>query len=280
MNESELINSLDGLGLADDERSEVIPALAAFAAWTAAPTSDDTSNLIQRLRPLMPTVRPAGTARHVRTGIRVEFGYLIRVALSQVTVLRAGFWIGSLVVLAISAALAATQGDGARSVVLYLAGPLLAYMGTSAGFRAESLGVLEFEFACPITPRQLTVARLLIIVGYQTTAGLVIAFAFAPVIAGPALQLVAMWLAPLLLGAGVTLLCSLRFPIAWAGATVYAGWIALVVLAWRFGSIASATSLPAEIAFAGIGLAAIGIAVWWLPAAMPVLLSRRQLRFA
>jgi hypothetical protein len=89
-----------------------------------------------------------------------------------------------------------------------------------------------------------------------------------------------MWLAPLLLGAGVTLLCSLRFPIAWAGATVYAGWIALVVLAWRFGSIASATSLPAEIAFAAIGLAAIGVAVWWLPAAMPVLLSRRQLRFA
>jgi hypothetical protein len=280
VNESELMNSFDGLGLEDDERNEVIPALAAFAAWTAAPTSDDTSNLVRRLRPLMPTGRRVRTARHVRTGISGEFGYLIRVALSQVTVLRAGFWFGSLVVLAISAALAATQGDGARSVVLYLAGPLLAYMGTSAGFRAESLGVLEFEFACPITPRQLTVARLLIIVGYQTTAGMVIAFAFAPVIGGPALQLVAMWLAPLLLGAGVTLLCSLRFPIAWAGATVYAGWIALVVLAWRFGSIASATSLPAEIAFAAIGLAAIGVAVWWLPAAMPVLLSRRQLRFA
>jgi len=276
VNESELARSLDELTLDEDERGVVMPALAALAAWTVEPTSKDTQALIHHLSSLLPANAPAPTNLRARSGVHDELEYLISVAVSQMTVLHAGFWVGSLVVMAIGGLLAASQQDGTRNVVLYLAGPLLAYIGTAVGFRAESIGVLEFEFACPITPRQLTVARLLVIVGYQTVAGLVMTVAFSAVIGSTVQQVVAMWLAPLLFGTGVTLLCSLRFRIAWAGAAVYAGWVGLVVLAWRFGSMALAASVPIEVAIAGIGLASIGVAVWWLPAAMPSILNRRR----
>jgi hypothetical protein len=280
MSEGNLGRTLSELGLSEDEQSTVRPALVALARWTANPTPTETHDLVQRLSSMLPAPVPVRTAARARAGLTDELEYMIRVAASQTTVLHAGFWIGSLVVIAIGSLVAATQQDGSRSVALLLSGPLLAYLGAAVGFRAESLGVLEFEFACPITPRQLTLARLGVIVGYQTVAGMVMSVVFAAAIGTTVQHLVAIWLAPLLLGTGVTLICSLRFPIVWAGAAVYAGWIGLVVLAWRFDWITSAASLPVEVTVAVTGLAAIGAAVWWLPAAIPSILDRQRLSAA
>jgi hypothetical protein len=280
MNEAELARSFGELALDEEEQRSVAPALIALASWTAEPSPTDTRALVQHLESLLPAQAPVRTVSRTTIGLSNEVEYLIRVAVAQMTVLHAGFWIGSLVVMAVGGLLAASQQDGSKSVVLYLAGPLLAYLGTAVGFRAESLGVLEFEFACPITPRQLTVARLLVIVGYQTVAGIVLTIAFSAVIGSTVSQLVATWLAPLLLGTGVTLLWSLRFPVAWAGAAVYAGWVSAVVLAWRFGWINSAASLPVELGIAGLGIAAIAAAVGWLPAALPSILDRKRLSVA
>ena len=280
MNRTELAESLTELGLTDSERDALLPALAALAMRSVEPAPAETTKLIEHLTEFLPARAPvsvrAGMNR--RAGFRDDLEYLFGVAASQASVLHAGFWVGSLAVLAIGGVLAASQQSSMRSLVFYLAGPLLAYLGTVLGFRAESLGVLEFEFACPVTPRQLTLARLVVIAGYQIVAGLAVTAVLAATAGTSVREVVAMWLAPLLLGTGVTLLCSLRFPIAWAGIAVYSGWVALVVLVWRVGSIAYATSLPAEAMVATVGIAAIVLTMWLLPAALPSMLNRAAAR--
>jgi hypothetical protein len=154
-----------------------------------------------------------------------------------------------------------------RGLVFLLAGPLLAYLGTAAGFREESLRVLEVEFACPVTPRQLTIARLLVIVGYQAAVGMALTAVLSTVGGAPWAAVTLLWLAPLLVATGATLLASLRVGVARAGALVYAAWIVVAVTSWRVG-LGWVASPAAELALVALGLALTAAAVALLPASL------------
>jgi hypothetical protein len=157
-----LTRALAEQGLAGDLLADV----EQLVAWAPeAPRPEETRRLLAALTPHLPRPRP---------DLRAEFARLVGLALTQATVLRLGFWTGSAAVMLAGVGLLVAAPDLSRSLVLLLAGPLLAYLGTAAGFRGEGLRVLEVEFACPVTPRQLTIARLLVIVGYQTAVGMVL----------------------------------------------------------------------------------------------------------
>ena len=214
----------DGVDAAEIEQT--LAGIARFSALRSdVPTSAETDRLVRNLRPHLigsqsaPASVPAGQRRS-----HSEVGELLRLAATQLSVLRLGFWIGSAVVMLVGLGLAVSQAGADRAYVLALVGPLLAYLGVAAGFRGDTLGMLEVEFACPVTVRELALSRLLVIVGYQTLVGpmcVVLLRGEAELAPRPVML---MWLAPLLLGLGFTLLLSLWLTPSRAGALVYSAW--------------------------------------------------------
>jgi hypothetical protein len=172
-----------------------------------------------------------------------------------------------------------------RSFLLHVIGPLLAYIGAANAFRASGLKMLEFELACPPSPRQLTLARLTVVLSYDLALGLLLSLLLwpssgagspAPVLAAGFWLLSLHWLAPLLLGVGLTLLLSLRLPIGQAAALAYGAWLVLLALTLigQNGLPGRAGGLPAPVEL-GLGLAGLALmfaAVLALPRALPWML--------
>ena len=100
-----------------------------------------------------------------------------------------------------------------RAIALQIIGPLLSYLAAASVFRGIGLNVLEFELACPPSPRQLTVARLIIVLGYDIVLGLVASLILSLQGNEEIMALTLHWVAPLFLVFGLTLLLSLRIPI-------------------------------------------------------------------
>jgi hypothetical protein len=198
---------------------------------------------------------------------------------TQVSVLAASFWLASLVVVALGALLVAAAPNLGPALVLQVAGPLLAYIGTASAFRAGSRHMLEFELACPPSPRQLTLARLILVLSYDLALGLLLTLLLLPG-SGAAFWLLTLhWLAPLLLGMGLTLLLSLRLPIGQAAAIAYVGWLVMLAfLIVNAGMQNPAAALPpaAEPAFGLAGLALLAVALLALPRAVNSLLPQSR----
>jgi hypothetical protein len=258
-----LARALAEQGLPADEARALLPDLERLVAWAPEPPRPEESRrLLAALAPHLPAPPAPGPA------LREEAARLVALALTQVGVLRAGFWTGSAAVMLVGVMLLLAAPNLDRGLVFLLAGPLLGYLGTAAGFRGEPLRVLELEFACPVTPRQLTVARLLVIVGYQTAVGLALTALLSAVGGGPWAAVTLLWLAPMLVATGATLLASLRLGVVRAGALVYASWIVVAVASWRVG-LGWVSSPAAGLALAALGLALTAAAVAWLPVALP-----------
>src|SRR5262249_5783663 len=161
-----LVALLSEQGLPEAELAATAAALHVLGEWPApAPAPVDTLRLVEHLLPLVPApaspVRQALRAR--RSGLVGEFWLMLRLVRTQVSVLAPSFWLASLVVVALGALLVAAAPNLGPALVLQVAGPLLAYIGTASAFRASGRHMLEFELACPPSPRQLTLARLILV---------------------------------------------------------------------------------------------------------------------
>lgn len=254
-----LARALAEQGLAEAEAADLLPDVERLVAWRPEPPRPhETSRLLAVLSPHLPRARREHD----------ELGRIVGLAITQVTVLRAGFWTGSAAVMLVGALLLLAAPSLSASLVLLLVGPLLSYVGTAAGFRAEPLRVLELEFACPVTPRQLTVARLLVIVGYQTAVGVALTAVLSAAGRGPWTTVTLLWLAPMLVGTGATLLASLRVGVERAGALVYAAWVVVAVTSWRAG-LSWITWPGADLALVALGIGLMAATVAWIPAALP-----------
>ncbi len=263
----ELADLLAKDGVGREELDDTLACVARLSATdVSAPTSAETQRLLRSLEPLLvkPTARvPQGARRSP-----AELTKMLRLAALQVSVMRLGFWIGSAVVMLVGLGLAVSQAGADRIYVLALVGPLLAYLGVATGFRGDTLGMLEVEFACPVTMRELALSRLLVIVGYQTLIGAIGVVVLHGQARSSVSALMLMWLAPLILGLGFTLLLSLWLTPSRAGALVYSAWVVGVTLAWRFGAGAIVGRSLVELAIAGAGATALALAVILLPAAL------------
>ena len=163
--------------------------------------------------------------------------------------------------------------------LLQVTGPLLSYLGTTVAFRGNGLHILEFELACPPSPRQLTLSRLIIVLSYDILLGLLLS-TFLWSFSGFSFWLLTLhWLAPLLLGIGLTLLLSLRIPIHQAAGISYVGWLAILVAGMisqnGIQRLAGTFSYGVELGFALAGLVMLGIVLMFLPKAITGLLPRQ-----
>ncbi len=254
-------------------QNEVDETLACVARLSVAdvppPTYAETQMLVESLQPLLGVSHDL-TPR-VSLGARrspIELMRMLRLTALQVSVMRLGFWVGSAMVMLVGLGLAVSQAGADRAYVLALVGPLLAYLGVAAGFRGDTLGMLEVEFACPVTVRELALARLFVIVGYQALVGVLC----VTLLHGPARSsisaLMLMWLGPLLLGLGFTLLLSLWLTPSRAGGLVYSAWAVAVTLAWRFGAGAIVSRSVFEWATGAVGVIVLAVALGLLPVAL------------
>jgi hypothetical protein len=268
-----LTEALRDQGLDDDEIAASLPALAQLAAWPApAPAAADTERLLHRLQPLLPATSPVRQAlRRQPPAAVADLRALLGLVRTQVSLFRPTFWLSSAAIVLLGVLLTSGNAAAPTALVLYVTGPLLSYLGVATAFRGSALGLVEFELACPPSSRQLTLARLVIVLGYDTGLA-VLGSALIGVSGGAELSALAgHWLAPLLLVAGLSLTLSLWLPVTRAAALVYLGWLATIGLLWLSGNTpgAAAFSPPVETFLGGAGLLFLAGAVAALPAAIP-----------
>jgi hypothetical protein len=259
-------------GMPPEDIAETAAALTRLAAWAApVPNAADTARLVQRLRPLVPAPSPVRRAlrRRPRT-LAGEWLALLGLVRAQVSVFRLAFWLTSALVMGLGV-VGILGMDLSPTLAIYVTGPLLSYLGAAAAFRGSTLGTLECELACLPSPRQLMLARLVLVLGYDVALGL-LGGGLLWLWRGAAPQALTLhWLTPLLLVAGVTLVLSLRLPIAQAAGFTYAGWLAVLAVRWLAtgAALSFAFAASTEIALGSAGLALVGTTILALPTAIP-----------
>jgi hypothetical protein len=112
-----------------------------------------------------------------------------------------------------------------------------------------------------------------VIIGYQAAVGMALTAILSGAGGASWIGVTLLWLAPLLVATGATLLASLRIGVPRAGATVYAAWIVVAVASWRVG-LGWVSSPAAEVGLVALGLGLTAAALALLPAALPRPLGR------
>jgi hypothetical protein len=275
-----LSQALREQGEVEDQIPELTSELMRLKDWQApSPSVDETHQLVAQLRPYTPAASPIRWAvQDRRTGPLAEFILLLRLVRTQVSIFQSSFWLAS-VVIAFLGDMLILSGPVLNPIfLLQVIGPLLSYLGTATAFRGHGLYMLEFELACPPSPRQLTLARLIIVLCYDIGLGLLLTLSFWSLGDLGFWQITLHWLAPLLFGVGLTLLFSLRIPLHQAAMVSYVGWLAVLVSAMisknAVQSSISVFSSLTEVAFGLGGLVMMGAMILFLPRAITALLPR------
>jgi hypothetical protein len=283
-------------GATPGEIASLLPTMSRLAEWqTPQPTAVDTARLLAQLAEAQ-ALAPKPAQTPIRQSIRSErrrrgYGlrWLLAVAWTQVSLFGAGFWLASALVTVAGAV--ATLGIGAaepvrspitQAFLLRASGPLLAYLGTVVAFRGVRERTLECELACPPSPLQLTIARLMIVLGYDVALGLALTLTLWAGGAVQVLTLTLAWFMPLLLVAGLALLLAQRYSMQTAAFTAYGGWLAFLALGTNVAQIASwpfALRAPSDAlsdALVGaVGVALLAVALWQLRANLHHMLPAR-----
>lgn len=240
---------LKDAGLEPDEISWAEAALSLLASVSVPrPTPAETVSLLGTLE------GEFARQRTPRVRIAQQLIADLGIARAQLQIFPFGFWIASAVVMLVGVGLIALGLDPSRSLILYLVGPLLAYIGMHGAFSSASARVAELELATPISRRQLALARLVLMLGYQVAVGVGLSAVLWLFEGGALLALTSTWLMPLLLASGLTLILSVRMPVYRAAAIVYAVWMLVVLAGWRLHGADVSVGLPIEAAMGAAGL--------------------------
>jgi hypothetical protein len=183
-----------------------------------------------------------------------------------VRVLRPAFWLVSacIALAGLSFELASVPLD--RVLLIRALSPLLVYLGITSALRGVHLHTLESELGCPNSVVQLTVARIVVVLGFDVALGLLLSI---PVWLGgsdSALAVTLYWLAPLLLVAGLALVLSLYLDVKIAAGIAYAVWIGGLMLAYA-GSLAASQvgahlpGIPGLVTEMALGVVGLGLLV-------------------
>jgi hypothetical protein len=285
-----LADALREQGATPDEVAALEPTLRRLGEWQAPrPSAADTQRLLSQLVDALPALAPtpalspSPTLSPIRQCIRAErrrqgYGlrWLLAVARTQVSLFGMGFWLvsalitvaGVIVTLSLQES-SVHQATPMQVLLLRACGPLLAYLGATVAFRGMGERTLECELACPASPLQLTIARLVIILGYDVGLGLVLTLAMWADGAGQVLALTLAWFMPLLLVAGLALALAQRFSIQTAAFAAYGGWLAFLAIGSNVAQIASwpfVLTALSDAVIGVVGVALLAIALWRLRA--------------
>lgn len=261
-NHEELMESLRELDANPAETASWVPIVQRLAEWPDQRiTPVDKNRLMSVLAQEMPQPSIVRLTIRERMARRNRLVTLLTAVHSQVSILRLTFWVLSIVIflLGMFIELVPSQYPGSIIWIRALA-PLLAYLSVASAFRGVGLHTLEWELACPPSALQLIVARLVVILGYDVSLGLLLGLIGWAHGNGSFLVVTLYWLVPLFVVTGLTLLLSLRFTVPLAAALAYSSWLVLLFLNSNILDIL--LSFSGELILGMIGLSMLVIAVW------------------
>lgn len=229
----QLADALCEQGATPAEIIDLLPAMRRLSEWQAPqPSLLDTQRLLTRLAPEFLGYSPVRQAiRDHRQQYGSAISWLLATARTQVSLFGSAFWLVSALITLLGAVAVTNIGAlPAQETLLRASGPFLVFLGTIIAFRGLEGRVLECELACLPSLVQLTIARLVIVLGYDLGLGLLLGLALWANGPGQLLTLLLSWFMPLLLVAGLALLLSLRFPMQTAASLAYGSWLVILVI--------------------------------------------------
>lgn len=241
---------------ADDDLPPELRALAArYAAQPAPrPTAADTARLLTRLLAEEPAAARDAPQRRGRVMPA------LRVARWRLRLLGPWFWVASVLLLLLSAGLTPALFRASPIAPLVLVAPLTVVLGLAQALRTSSDGLRAVEAAAPIGFVPVTAGLVLAIVAFDSAFGILASALLAVLRWAPFAALVAAWLSPLLLLAGVSLPIALRWGAIPAAVVGTAPWLLLAggAVLDRHSAYALAFALPGD-ATSALAHAAIGL---------------------
>ncbi len=232
-------------GHPDDD--ELPPELRAIARRYAAqpiphPTPADTTRLMARLLAEEPSAALAASRHHGRVLPA------LRVARWRARLLGAWFWVAS-VALLLGAAVSTPFLHGSTAALpLILLAPLTAVLGLAHAVRTSSGGLRAVEATAPLGLVEMTTGLVVAIISFDCTLGVAATLGIALLHWAPFVALLAAWLGPLLLLAGISLPVALRWGTVPAAVVGGGPWLLLAALArlQPDGVYAQAFALPRD----------------------------------
>ncbi|PWT78759.1 MAG: hypothetical protein C5B60_00665, partial [Chloroflexi bacterium] len=167
------LRALSELDLDEREYAELLPT-ALLVAQAKPPVSSDGTlqQTVTRLAPYVFSSSPVRQAIQAQLARRGALGELLELARAQISMLHPLFWVLSAGIAAAGAVALSSGVPSNQGLLLQALGPLLAYLGALLAFRGMGLRVLECEMACPPSLMQITLARLVIVLGYDLGLGI------------------------------------------------------------------------------------------------------------
>ncbi len=229
------------------------------AAQVPLPTAQEQAALVARLTPYLP--RPEQRHQNWRAWYELARG--------QATLFEAEFWyacagLGALILIG-----GLVVGSGALALFTLVFSPLVAAAGVVYAFRTESRALAALEMVSPISPLELFLTRLGLVLGANLVA--------VPLLLIPASllfpelafwRLVVLWLSALVGLCGLAVYLSLRWngmagvviPLSIWGALVLAGWVQATehakgldaALAWVLQMLAGSNAVLAAALLIGL----------------------------
>ncbi len=260
--DSAITEALQELDATPDEMREWASLVQRLdAAPTHAITAQDERRLLAALAPFVPAPSPTRQAIRARMAQRGgQLAWLIETARAQVSLFGLDFWLVSALITLVGIVVALSDRLPGE-LFLRASGPLLAYLGTLIAFRGRDEHTLELELACPPSPLQLAMARLVIVLGYDVSLSAALSLALWAGGASNVLALLLSWLMPLLLVAGLALLLSLWLPVQAAASLAYGLWLAALAINTALPLQAFPLNTLSESLLGVVGVALLAVAL-------------------
>ena len=129
---------------------------------------------------------------------------------AQVPLVRREIWSASALVMALGCLVAILQGGSASASIIEAVAPVVAAAGLAMLYGPESDPGLELALATPTSPRQVLLARLVVVYGYDLILGVAASVGVLAVVpAGLLGQLILGWLAPMAFLSALALVLSM-----------------------------------------------------------------------
>ncbi|MCL6431928.1 MAG: zf-HC2 domain-containing protein [Anaerolineae bacterium] len=129
---------------------------------------------------------------------------------AQVPLVRREIWSASALVMALGCLIAILQGGSASASIIEAVAPVVAAAGLAMLYGPESDPGLELALATPTSPRQVLLARLVVVYGYDLILGVAASVGVLAVVpAGLLGQLILGWLAPMAFLSALALVLSM-----------------------------------------------------------------------
>ncbi len=129
---------------------------------------------------------------------------------AQVPLVRREIWSASALVMALGCVVAILQGGSASASIIQAAAPLVAAAGLAMLYGPDNDPGLELALATPTWPRQVLLARLVVVYGYNLVLGLAASVGVLAVVPPGLLgQVILGWLAPMTFLSALALVLSM-----------------------------------------------------------------------